>query len=462
MFVSAARLGMAILIVRLSGVERYGQYSLILSFLVIAEWLVDFGITDIGVRDISRRPEQEQLLLRAVALLCGAQAVFAYVITVGALLFLGYSAPLVRAGVVGGASLLFYAVAVAFRVLFRVRMRIEHDVIGEAIGTLAMVPLIVLAGGAGAQIDAFMGAYLASRIVQAAVVAYLGRRDILPGTAGVSRLPLKLILGQAVPLGIVGLLVSINDNMVAVVLSKLADIHAVAEYQYATRFVFPIIMIVQSMNVAFFPTLSGTWKSDPKRFSETQQNALEASVIVGAGLFCLINAGAEFLLGIAGNGLQHATLVFRLMSYAVLLQVVTLPVTPLIVVAGGVYKVLWFTALLVVMQFAALVEAVPRYGAPGAAAAYLAIKLVVGTVPIILISQRLTGVRLRWGVPVKTVLCALSALAISQWLFGLGSLWVAVFCALLYCALVLASGTAKWGRVGRILRSMRDTGGRRD
>jgi len=462
MFISAARLGIAILVLRLSGVERYAQYSLLLSFLVVAEWLVDFGVTDIGVRDISRRPEQEQLLLRAVAVLSGTQAVIAYFLTVGALLVLGYPGPLVRAGVVGGASLIFYAAAVAFRVLFRVRMRIEHDVLGEAIGTLAMIPLIVLAGRVGATIDAFMGAYLVSRIVQAVVVAFLGRKDVLPIATGVSRLPFKSILGQAVPLGIGGLLFSINDNMVTVVLSKLADIDAVAEYQYATRYVFPIIMIVQSLNVAFFPVLSGTWKSDPRKFSETQQNALEASVIVGAGLFCLINAGAEFLLGLAGNGLLHATLVFRLMSCVVLLQVVTLPVTPLIVVAGGVHKVLWFTALLVVTQLAALVVAVPRYGALGAVAAYLAIKLVVGTVPIILISQRLTGVTLRWGVPGKAVLCALSALAICQWLFGLGSLWVALSCALLYCAFVLASGSVKWARVGQILQSMRDTGGRQN
>ncbi len=266
LFISAARLGIAVLIVRLSGVERYGQYSLILSFLVIAEWLVDFGVTDIGVRDISRKPEQEPALFRTIGLLCGTQAVIAYALVVGALLVLGYPEQLVRAGVVGGASLLFYAVAVAFRVLFRLRMRIEHDVIGEAIGALAMVPFVIMAARARAHIDAFLAAYLASRIVQAAVVLFLGRRDVLPEANGVPRVPLKSILAQAVPLGIGGLLFSINDNMVPAVLSKLADINAVAEYQYATRYVFPIVMIVQALNVAFFPVLSGTWKSDQTGF----------------------------------------------------------------------------------------------------------------------------------------------------------------------------------------------------
>ncbi len=167
----------------------------------------------------------------------------------------------------------------------------------------------------------------------------------------------------------------------------------------------------------------------------------------------------NFFSALPVPGLLHATLVFRLMSCVVLLQVVTLPVTPLIVVAGGVQKVLWFTVLLVVTQFAALLVAVPRYGALGAVAAYLAIKLVVGTVPIILISQRLTGVRLRWGVPAKTVLCALAALGICQGLFGLGSLWVAMACALLYGVFMLATGVVTWTRVAQILQSMRNTAG---
>ena len=453
LFISAIRLAIAIIIIRLVGAERYGEYSLILSFMIIAEWLVDFGITDIGVRDISRTPEREQLLLRAVTILASGQAVLAFSITVIALYSLGYPEYLVRAGVIAGISLFFYAAIIVYRIQFRARMSIGQDVLGESIGVFVMLPLVVLAGIAKPTIDVFMGCYLVSRMIHAGTVAFLGRESFRLSAANVPRNELTKILWQAVPLGIGGLLFSLNENLATVILAKFASINAVAEYQYAVRFVIPIIMIVQSLNVAFFPVLSGYWKSDRKKFSETQQNALEASVLVGAGLFCLVFAGAEFLLGIAGAELLGSGFVFRLMSCVALLQVVTLSITTLIVVAGGVHKVLWLTAALVAAQLLALLWLVPLYGTVGAALAYFGVKLLVGTGPIIVIAARLTGVRLRWAAPAKTILSAGAALTLAEVLFGLGPLWVALFSALLYCVFLLASGALTLERA----RMIRDT-----
>ena len=196
---------------------------------------------------------------------------------------------------------------------------------------------------------------------------------------------------QAMPLGVAGLLVCFHENMIPVMLSKMTGMEAVGEYSYTLRFAMLIIMVIQSLNIAFFPVLSNYWHTDKEKFSETQQNALEVSMLIGAGLFCLMNASAEFILTLAGARLADAVLVLRLMSWLVLLRIVTMPITPLIIVAGGQVKVLWLTALSVVFQLLALVWLVPIYGAVGAVIASLLVKLVIGTLPIILISGRTTA-----------------------------------------------------------------------
>ena len=452
---SAARLVVALLIIRLVGAERYGEYALILSFLVIAEWVVDFGVLDIGVREVSRHPDRQQVLLRAVTILTSAQAVIAYASLAIVINVLGYSERMIKAGLLGGASLLIYASVVIYRVHFRTRMRIEEDVAAEVIGVLTLVSLVTAAGFAESTIEVFMGCYLLSRIVHASTVLYLGRKRYRLGVRGVTRTDLTSLLSQAVPLGIGGLLYTLNENMIAIVLSKFASLNSVAEYQYALRFVLPIVMVVQSLNVAFFPVLSRTWNSDRADFRATQQNAIEASVLVGSGLFCLVNAGAEFLLGLAGPDFVASSLVFRLMSCLVLLQVLTLPVTPLIVIAGGVHKVLWLTAILVTAQFLGLLWLVPTYGTLGAVTAYLGVKLIIGTAPIIVIAQRMTGVRLSWHIPAKTLACAIAALAISELVFGLGSLPVALFCAGTYCALLFVTGVLRVDRLRSLSRTLR-------
>jgi len=70
---SLGRLLAALMIVRLVGPERFGEYALVLQFIVLFEWLADFGQTDIGVRDICQRPAEEGETLGALATLKALQ-----------------------------------------------------------------------------------------------------------------------------------------------------------------------------------------------------------------------------------------------------------------------------------------------------------------------------------------------------------------------------------------------------
>ncbi len=55
-FLSLARLLISVLIVRYAGVTRFGEYALVVSILILGEWLVDFGFTEISVRDMCKTP----------------------------------------------------------------------------------------------------------------------------------------------------------------------------------------------------------------------------------------------------------------------------------------------------------------------------------------------------------------------------------------------------------------------
>src|SRR5262249_17491097 len=61
--ISLSRLIVAGLVIRGYGRDIFGQYSLVFGTLAIAEWLVDFGTTDVFVRDISRKPEAGRRLM---------------------------------------------------------------------------------------------------------------------------------------------------------------------------------------------------------------------------------------------------------------------------------------------------------------------------------------------------------------------------------------------------------------
>ena len=47
------RFVVALVIVQRAGLHSFGDFALILSFILVAEWLSDFGLVDIAVRQIA-------------------------------------------------------------------------------------------------------------------------------------------------------------------------------------------------------------------------------------------------------------------------------------------------------------------------------------------------------------------------------------------------------------------------
>lgn len=442
LFLSVGRLGLALLIVHFGGAERYGEYALVISFITLFEWLVDFGQTDISVRDICQEPDREAAALRdllAVKLAMGFSLAIVFPLL---LAMLNYSREILLAGAVGACGLIFYSVLQVYRTLFRVHMMMERDVLAESLSLVVMLPLTWLACSMQAGLVPLVGAYALSRAVFLLLAIWLGRRELPADAIALRRAsPPEMIalVRRAAPLGAAGLLVAVYDSLAIVALSKLADLSAVAQYAAATRFVYPVIVIVQSLNSAFYPPLAASWRAAPTRFALLQQSALTASVLVGGAMFAVIDAGAPFLMSLMGPQIGLAANVLRLMSWVVLARAVTTAMSPLIVIAGGQGKVLWITACAVVLQIVALIFLVPKYGLIGAVVALLAIEIALGVIPVCFIGQRVSGARPSYVPPGKLAACAIVAALAAGALPFAGELAAAIVAGLLYVGLALAT-----------------------
>lgn len=451
LLLSLGRLGAALMIVRLLGPERFGEYALVLNFVVLFEWLADFGQTDIAVRDICQAPGRAGVTLGALGWLKAGHGLLLCLLLPAVLAAMAYPAPIVRAGAVGGLSVLFYAGVQVFRTRFKVAMRMERDVGAEVGSLVVMLPLTWWACRAGAGVDVLVGCYAASRLGFFGLMLALAQGPrAVPGRRA-SRADVLALLREAAPLGVAGLLVTSYDSLATVMLSKLAGLHEVAQYAAATRFVFPVIIIVQSLSSAFYPPLSAQWRASPAGFAALQQAALDVSVLVGGGLFCGVFGGAGFLMGIMGPEIGQAAPVLRLMAVVVLARAVTTAMSPLIVVAGRQGTALWLTAASIVLQTGALLLLVPPYGITGAVVGYLAIELLLGVVPVSLFGQHVAGVRLRWAVPVRLTGCALAAVASCSALPTHGTLAGGVLSGLLYLALAAGTGTVSVRKAGALV-----------
>jgi O-antigen/teichoic acid export membrane protein len=454
LLLSVARLVLAAMIVRYAGVAGFGEYSLVLSLLLIGEWLVDFGLTEISVRNICQQPAQEATMLRTLTQARLFQGTLAFAILMLVVHLLDYSSTIARGAEIGGISLLFYAGVLVYRTLFRVRMQMERDVFSEVAGVLLTLPLVWYVCKGGVAVETLVACYLASRLAFLLFALLLGRRSFKLSIAGVQGKDVIQVFKETLPLGIAGLLVCVYDNLAPIMLAHLANTQAVGYYSSAIRFVFPIIVVIQSINGAFYPLLSAYWQKPGTAFVDTQQAAVDGSILISAALFCTLNSGAEWLMALIAPDMQPASDILRLLSWVIIVRAISTTMSPLIIITGAQSKMLWLAVLSLVCQFFALRWAIPLYGAWGAAMTYLVSELAISLWPIVLISQHLAKVRLRWRITLLALLSAVLALQACQWL-QLQGIQAAVFTFFTYALLSIVLGAVSVKKLRRITNSLR-------
>lgn len=439
---SGLRMLAALIVARLAGTKDFGAYALLLSVIGLAEWLVDFGQTDMAVRDAARRPGRQAAVLAALARAKRVQGpAIALLLPVG--LWLAGQERMLLAGCAGSMAVLATAGIQPARAALRLALRMDRDIGAELAGVALMLPLLAWACLYRAPLSLLIASFALARLVQAALLAHWARA-LIPSTA--RRLPAVRLARQALPLGFAGLLVLLYDALAPLLLARLLDMHAVALYAAAARFIMPVLVAVQAVASAAFPLIARDWRRDASAFARTQQSALLLSVALAAIMFASIHGGAGFMMGLMGPDFIAGAPLLQLMAWTLLARAITTAMSPLIIVAGRQGRAMLLTLSSLAGQCAALLLLVPVLGVIGAAWACLLVELLLGTVAVSLIAQRVTGLTIDWR-PVAALIGGAIAAALlvgaSPWA---GSLTGGIAAAAIELAL-MALSMPRWRHV---------------
>jgi O-antigen/teichoic acid export membrane protein len=436
---SALRMLAALIVARLSGAEDFGAYALLLSLIGLGEWLVDFGQTDMAVRDAARRAGRKAAVLNALARAKYVQGPMIATALPLIMLIAGQDRNIVLAACAGSIAILATAWLQPARAALRLALRLGRDVGAELAGVALMLPMLAIACLYRAPLPLLIGSFAVARLTQAVLVArWAGPMARAPGVIHTARL-----VRQALPLGCAGLLVLLYDALAPLLLARLLDMRAVALYAAAARFTMPVLVAVQAVASAAFPVIARDWRRDPAAFARTQQDALLLSVALAALMFAGIHGGATFLMGLMGPDFVAGAPLLKLMAWTLLARAITTAMAPLIVVAGRQGRAMLLTMLSLAGQCAALFLLVPVMGVMGAAWACLLVELLIGTVAVSWIAQSVTRLTIDWrpvaaligsaiaaallvsasplagsligGIAAATFLLALIALSMPQW-----------------------------------------------
>lgn len=447
------RFVVALVIVQRAGLERFGEFALVLSFIVIAEWVSDFGLGDIAVRQISAHPHRELSTMGAFLVSKAVQGVFAAVVLAATIRVLGYPAHVARAALIASAAVILYSGVQVYRVQFRAHMQMGRDAGAEVLSAVAFFAAIWIATGAGASLELLTLCYVASRAVNLAVAGLLAGNWPRASLGGDFGSELRVLAASAVPLGLTGMVVASYEAMDAIALSRWSTNGEVGIFTFAMRIAMLAVLVEQALATAAFPLLARQWTQDRPAFLRTYQTVVDWGMVAAGALFCALNAGALGLAALSKQDPHAIARVLHLLSWVMLAKAVLTLLGPMVVISGRLSYVLWIQVAIAAAKWLALV-AMASQGAIGAAWAYFFSEICVALIPAFILCQRAAGTWLSWTVPLKVLACATAVFAATRLLGGEATLVQGALATAAFLVLAVVLGAVRLQPLRQLYASM--------
>lgn len=392
-----------ILLTRRLGVEAFGQYALLVSWVAVLASFSDLGLNTLTIRDVSRRKDLTNHYLTQVMVVRFAFSAVCYLVLV-ALGFLLHYEPLLRAGLaIMGGRLVVDATGGVYAYLFQAHERMGRQGLYMLSGTAARLLGVFVVLSLGGGVLDVCWVWVVVSVLTFAAVAFDGRnRGWVPSFREWRAADAVHLLKAAFPFAVVGSLQMCVMRTDSILLKSLAGNSAVGLYSAASSIVMAVGQAAQWFTLALLPVLSSSVENAV--FLRVLYRSVKAVLFVALP----VTVGGVLLAGpIVGlfYGPDYA-------ASAKLLGVLLLSVTPFYLTAlifnvlaiRRPRRLMLLYAVLLVLSLSLNAWWIPAHGAMGSAWAKVlgdAVGLAVG---LLLIRPDLEGPRIRMAWPITAAL----------------------------------------------------------
>ncbi|MFN8376998.1 MAG: oligosaccharide flippase family protein, partial [Anaerolineae bacterium] len=363
---------LSVLIGRALGTEGLGVYAAVLAWMFPLGLIAEFGVSTLLTREVAQNHALAEDYLRA--------ALRTYIL-MGSLcaMLLWLIAPLLVSDgtVVDGlrlsAPLLLVAPCFgAFTALFRAQgdmLPIPLLNIGMWVAQFALTLLVFLLGMG---ITAALVINVATSAVQLAAAWWVYRRRFRAAAAGLA-LPLLPLLKRALPFAVGAALVALQARASTIMLERLSDTAQTGYYAAANRFIEAGRMLPNAFFGALFPTLAAL-AMQPLVMRRTFRRALLTLGAFGTAFGVGVLLAAPLLIGLYGEQFGASVGVLQLLAWVLLPALLRAALTLYAYARGRETLANIVTGVMLALQIALGLWAIPTYGALGAAGVTLAVE----------------------------------------------------------------------------------------
>lgn len=259
-----------IFVARFIGVVNMGKFSFALSFTTIFAMFLDFGLSQILIRESARdKNSSRQYLASIIALkLIGSVVVYGFVILM--INWLGYPAITKQLVYVSGIVMLLDSFTLSFFSILRGHQNLRYESYSVVLNQLIVLVfgLIVLKLNFG--LVALIGVYLIGSLFNFFYAAALLKikLGIVPQIDW-NWLLIKKILKLALPFAIAGFFIRLYSSIDIILLSKLVNDQAVGLYSVAYKITFALQFIAVAFSASIYPAFCDYFINSREKLAKT-------------------------------------------------------------------------------------------------------------------------------------------------------------------------------------------------
>jgi O-antigen/teichoic acid export membrane protein len=309
----------AALLFRHLGVVDSGRYVTVLSLVVIASGLVDFGLTTIGVRELAIRPRDEAH--RFIRNLVGLRLALTAVGLAGAVVFAalaGYPSEMVLGTLLAGIGMLAAAAQGTLAANLMVELRLGWLTLIELMRQVIVAASITVLVLVGAGLVGFLATPIPAGFAVLAATVVLIRGDV-PVMPAFDVGEWRAVLAQMLPYAAATALSAIYFRIAVILVSLFTSATDTGYFGASFRVVEVLLAIPGLIVSAAFPIFSRAARDDHHRFAYGVQRMYETGLLLGGWVAAVLIVGAPFVIEvIAGPEFKPAADLLRIQAVALL------------------------------------------------------------------------------------------------------------------------------------------------
>lgn len=265
---SLLSLFVAALLARHLGVEGYGKYNFVFSFLFFFQALAVPGIDSIVIRETNKNPSAKERYIANALFLKVALSIVSAILCWGMIFFAGYS-PDIRFLVLLGSLQLFFGFNTIFTALFQSELKTVYYVLPELFVNILFSAFTLLLIKFNLGIAYFVALYPLNALVMTIVYASVSRkRHDIRLRFRHDREMCTILIRESWPIFLMSILITINLRLDQILIFSMADPRSLGLYATAVKLVESLNIIVTVFATSAYPLFCAAFHHSEDMFTK--------------------------------------------------------------------------------------------------------------------------------------------------------------------------------------------------